>query len=572
MWLSRKQTVFLLKEIFPLSLVFIPLLFEGMGYGNEQMQFVYLIIPCFMYLYFFFFKERISVPKIASTLFLLLAGIFFISTFFFSVDRETSLLWFFYYVSLTLLFLFFYNVPVKEETFFKMIFFLSAVFVSFSLMIGDGDNVRIGLFFNLIQYVIPRIEYQFLYAYAPLHNYLGDFLGLFTIACFYFYLRKKKILYLCGFLLSIPLIFESYSRSAYVGVVAVVGIMTLRKTNFRWRGLLIALFIIFIFAGYFILTTPNFQTPALNTVRSFIMPKLGLESKYLDTRSGSLHQSFVAIRDRPLFGWGLGNNSVVSLKYVSDFISISDSAFNIFLETAVGSGIMASFILLALIIILILKSYRRDALYFYAFLYLLINFQTNASYHLFSFFALMAVCAALMYKEDNGKISTSSFALIALIPVTIAICALTSMLLISNNPRLALLFNPYSKDAYTNMLSDNSIINNPSAFEYARKFEQASGGNLSSVLFLADFYDGRGDEANALRLYKQAYFLQPLLAPQYAKRMYELLTLRESSKKAVDFFRQIIIHYQKIPRSLYVGDFKKNIDDFCIEAQGKICP
>ena len=118
-------------------------------------------------------------------------------------------------------------------------------------------------------------------------------------------------------------------------------------------------------------------------------------------RSEYLNQTMLSILERPLLGVGPGNFVYASKKYTKPTESWTETAHNIFLEIFVENGIPAG-IVFVLIMFQIFRQSERS-LFFYLALSMLINFQFDYTYRIYSFLLLFFTLLGVSYKEVKDR-------------------------------------------------------------------------------------------------------------------------------------------------------------------------
>lgn len=396
--------------ILPL-IVFFLFMVEGLGvpFGRELTYFLTILLFPILFIHTLFQKKKFVFPKKATVLFVTFLVITFLSTLF-SVNVSNSLQYLLLLLSIFFAFLISYNYKNGlEKPLLIVIFTLSMLFALYSLLLN----------FHLLNLFAPLKGYQFVFSRFGSHNHLGDFLVIPVIICIYYLVNyksvisnQKSVLFLLsiGFcLLSSVFILFSYSRSAYLSLALTVIFMLVylqkKGSTHKWMFRIIAIIIILITAFMIITITHQAQKQPLSSgVNKYLVQKENLRYKdLLGERTEYTHQALLSFQKHPLIGIGPNNFLTASLKYKSPFVNATETAHNIFLEILVGQGILGLLPFAGLILLILIKS-RKNALYF-AMLAMLINFQTDYTYQMYSFLLLFFILSGIMMNEKNPPFS-----------------------------------------------------------------------------------------------------------------------------------------------------------------------
>lgn len=385
-------------------LIFILLIIEGFGIQFSRNTTLFLIIFLFplLFVHALFLKRKIAFPKITGILFLFFLSFTLASTAL-SINISQSVEYLMYFLSLFFVFLISYNFRDElEKSIIILVFASSILFSLYSLMLN----------FHLLSFFIPQEGYQFVFSSFGSHNHLGDFLALPIIICIYYLYNRQYILLSSIFCLSsIPLVVFSYSRSSYLTIaltVIFIQFFYLQKKH-SWSSKLTSritiLIIILTTTFFFIATTRQAEKQSLpSSVNKYLTQNAGLKYKdILGERPEYIRQSFLSIQKHPIFGVGPNNFSSVSRLYSSTPMRFTSSAHNIFVEVLVGQGILGLLPFIGLILLILIKSHK-NALYF-VFLGMLINFQTDYTYQIYSFLLLFFMIAGILSRDKGSPVT-----------------------------------------------------------------------------------------------------------------------------------------------------------------------
>lgn len=387
-----------MSYVLPYLILFL-LVLEGIGipYARETTYILVIFLIPILFVHMLFHKKDILFPKRISFLFLifiassLLSGIMGINI---RNSIEHSLL----SISMFLVFLISYNYKVSlRKPLIIIIFIVPIFFILYFLLLTFHINVP-----------IPHHGYQFVFSKFGSHNHLGDFLVLPSIICLYYLYNRKHLLLAISYqLLAIIFIFFSYSRSAYVSIALTMIFLHLKylKNKRIWpiqlasRTLLVVLILSVVF--FIVATTRQAVTqPLSKEVNVTLVKKGGLKHKeLLGNRLEYIKQSLLSVQKHPIFGVGPNNFLLVSKEYAPKKSLITEATHNIFLEILVGQGIFGLLPFVGVITMILIKS-QKNVLYF-AFLAMLINFQTDYTYQIYSFLLLFFVLGGVILEKPN---------------------------------------------------------------------------------------------------------------------------------------------------------------------------
>ncbi len=375
------------------------LLFDGLGlpYGRIVSYYLILIFPFIFIIHDLVKKRKITFPKKITFAFISFY-IFYLISQFRSVNFYNSIFDTLLYGILFLCFIVIFN--HKEEItkiLPKHIFFLSAIFIVYFLLIRF-------FFFDNLPILIPFHGYQLVYSKFG-HNHLGDFLLLPTIISFYSYFKLKSKKYLFGFLFFILFLLISYSRSAYLDLIIILFLSFKRFQDKKLKVIkLVILSIVIIFSILFFATTEEYKNaPFLSHINQFLTDNVMLKEKYFyATRLVFFEEAIKSFQERPIFGVGPNNFVYASMKYSSSN-NWTFSSHNFFLDILVENGVLAFIAFLLLIFQFFKNIFAQKSLWGLTALAILLNFQTDYTFDIYSFIFLFFIILGLGYSKNETK-------------------------------------------------------------------------------------------------------------------------------------------------------------------------
>ncbi len=544
------------------------LILEGLGlkFSRDISFYILAFLPFFLFI--FGTKGRIVVPRnftILSFAFLLILTL----SFAFSLNLDQSFKFLLLYVSSFLIFIYIFNNKRRINKFLLPLIFTAAIL--FSL-------------YSLLLFFIPETGYQFVFSSFSSHNHLGDFLILPLLSSLYFFMTgEKQVLFFLTSLLFIPYFIFSFSRSSYLAFAATAILMFLwlsktRQIKSHFLSFLFLFFISSIAVLFVFITVKDVGTNTLaERAGRVLRDRHELKDKYfLAYRNKFFKEAALSIRERPLLGVGPGNFSYASAKYTELPSLWTESAHNIFLEVFVENGVFAGIVFMALIV-LILKRLRKNLLFFLA-LSLLLNFQTDYTYRIYSFLALFVVILGLNYEaREVIKWRKSNF-MFASISVFLALSALLMALsgaaLKLDKPVLSFYLYPLNKNVYKPLIDASSLKKD----REGEKFLLSPYGNFfrgdPEVLdYLGGVYEKKGDKALSLNYYEQAFEANPIRDWNIVWAVYNLKKQLLGEKEAKAFADRVFAKVEGVREKWSIDEnFRIETMKLCQSLYNLHCP
>ncbi|MCX6731066.1 MAG: O-antigen ligase family protein, partial [Candidatus Roizmanbacteria bacterium] len=496
-------------------LFLIPSLLEGIGIWVDHRIFLlyFSSIPILFYFYLSTFLKSITIPLKTSILYIFFLLFMTISTFFFSVDKQTSFELLLFYYSSFLLFIFFYNYKKGGKWLsYSFPIVLGIIFTIYSYLLP---------FFKLkgLHFLLPIGEKQFVFASYVNHNHLGDFLGLFLIILCWYGLQKKWSL-LPIFLFFLTIFISSFSRSAYLSFFIVILMMLFYNRNKLSSLILPLVFLLLssvIFATYMLSiqqpkNSPFYSLQQYGKTTFHMIPR-----DVLSARDIFIKQALLSIQKSPLFGIGGGNFIVASRNNILNNAQ-SDSAHNIFFELATEQGLLATFCFILFIFLISKCVLFTPTLPGFLFLYLLFNFQTDYTYQVYSLFLFWIILSSLTFTEKRHiSLLPALYGLLCLIPIFILASISTSVHLAKmGDYRNAIKWYPFNKGVYASAIKQSDDQVNI----YIRQTEYIAPYDVNINTVIAAYYLQNGDKQKALQYYERIYDNNHLCSFHFIKQIY----------------------------------------------------
>jgi len=553
----------MILHILLIIFLLIPSLAEGLGLGvDRRISLLYFsTIASFLYIYLLFLPKPIKMPLKAGILYLLFLFFSIVSALFFSLDKQVSFELFLLYYSSFLFFIFFYN---QKKVISHFIYYLPVV---------------LGTCFSLYSYILPFFkqngfnfllpigEKQFIFAWYGGHNHLGDYLGLLIIVLLSYCFKKKWVFFFVSIFFYILIV--SFSRSAYMALFF-VGTFMLFQERKRLSSLFLFIFLLissFILFMTYLVSMQQPSTSPFYQVQSYINSSLHFSPRDLISgRDLYMKQAILSIQKNPLFGIGGGNFIIASQNNIINN-NYSDSAHNVFLELATEQGILATACFLLFSILITKRVFQSPSISGFLFLYLLLNFQTDYIYQIYSIFLFWIILSSVAYSEkEEISIPTTVVGLSYLLPLVVLTCIMTSGLLVKmHRYEGAIGWYSLNKAAYNNSIKEAG----KKSPEFIKKMRQLAPYDRNFIIIAADYLIRQGSKKEALRYYESVYETNHLCSFYFIKKIYMLKKELQSQYDADFFLRNVVLEYNQIFAS---NSLNEEFIVFCKEAKIQQCP
>lgn len=382
-------------------LVFLVFIFEGFGlpFGREFSFYTVLIMPLFLLLPDLIFGKAIYLPRLAV---IILLSYLVIVTFAAQsgISPQNSFKGVLYLFSLSLVFISVFNHKNLALVIPGIILRLCYCFIGYSIFL---------YFFavNNLQNVIPGNGYQFVFSNFGSHNHLGDFLVLGIMVSLYELIFSGRKKYVLPVLLFSFFVFISFSRSAYVALMISVSILIisgLMRKKIKLSSITVFYGIILVAVSMFLffsVVTDIRSVPILKDVNSVLTKQLDLKDKTFVSRRDEFAKFAInSFLLRPFWGVGSGNFLYIAQENSPNTYKFKPhSSHNLFLDLLSENGIFALVLFLVFLIVVFYSNRGEPSLPFFLLLGMLVNFQTDYTHTIYSFFLLFFILLALIHKE-----------------------------------------------------------------------------------------------------------------------------------------------------------------------------
>ena len=561
-----------MRHLFFPFFLFVVLLIEGSGieFGREISLYLILFAPIF---FFLINKEKIYIPKKAgaiSGLFLITAAVSTLA----SEDLSRSLPHFLFLLSIMLLVLYAYNNKDDiKKNLPAIVYSLSAIFTGILLL---------KQFLNFSLFPFASNGYQLTHPFFYSHNHLGDFLVLTTILLIYgFFSQKKRNPGAIWILPVITAIIFSYSRSAYISLVVPLVFFVFQrlknKTRIQVVKIAAPLFLLFSVFVFFIATSimESRSIPFLSSTHQILVKNGGLFAykSFFSARPKYLEQGLRSIVNHPLFGVGGDNFFYASRETTKNpFTEIVLTSHNIFLDNLADLGVISGGLFAVLVLLLFLKSERK--VFFLLALAMLVNFQTDYTFQIYSIFLLFFIFLCVSYKEEGVAVKPLTPFLLSLVPAFLGVIILLSLLLSSlGQYKTAVALYPFNREAYFPLIT-SEVRNGEKDFAIAdvNKLVFFFPNDAQALIFAGDILAGQGLKEKAYHNYYKGFMLDSYRYPPLIKGLYKMKEQYEGKKSADKFLLSLYTKIYNLEHTLFVPqEYFMALNKACVEAEIR-CP
>ena len=489
--------------------ILIPLVIEGLGIFSQitYLSYYYFILPIALLIFSLIKKKPIHFPTAASICFILFLIFSLISALNFSVDKQISFEWWLFYLANFLIFIFFYNFKLEAKKIIKSVIVIAtAIFIAAFLLKVLFPN------FFLIKNLPAREFNLFFSFYTYAHNHLGDFLGLSLIMILAGLVKNMKKTSLILFFILIIFFFYSFSRSAYLSFSLIITIFIFQFRN-RHMTIFFSTTLFLVIAFFLLISSPYGKL--------FDLPQKNL----FDSRENYWQQGMQAIKEKPVFGFGMGNFGYASQKYRDNYSTFSETVHNFLLENFSENGFLTTLPLIIFLILILLSVWRRQSVFSLLFFYLFFIFQTDYIYRMYSVMVLFMILEAVVYEEKNNGEYTKVFGIMALFLYLILQMIIMSNILIYNNKfKLAAQIYPLNKTVYPLLIQQQLLVGNSTgAINTANKYQILAPRDEVTLQTLGLTYEILGRKNEALNYYKQICQLNIYCHPFWINKTVSLI-------------------------------------------------
>lgn len=454
------------------------------------------------------------------------------------------------------------------------------------IYVFSGIYILVWIGLTLFASFIPdplfvKTGYQFVFSKFTSHNHLGDFLMLPLIGCLYYLInhQSKKIVAIVLLLLAIFLF--AYSRSAYISLILVsismffvLGKKSYKHTSF-YKILLV--FLVGACSLFFIATVREAQAiPVVNKLHQFLSEDFSLKEKFfLSRRVDVIDQIGSKKPGDYLFGVGLGNFQSISKEYAQSRQSFSESTHNIFLDFFVENGVFAMLIFVVFLYNIFLHADKKS-LYFFFVLAMLLNFQTDYTFRIYSFFLLFFILLGLISQKEKLQKANPWILCILSGVIFFAVVRTYASLgfLYTKQYQIAWILNPFQKAVYIPLIEEQKKKNNPD--EQKRLlllYERFFSTDAVVLADIGEFYKRSRDKKKAISYFQKSFRLDRFRDHNLLNEIYSYMLSEYGQEIADGYYKAIVVKYfppsvkKKLP---YV--YRRNLDMLCGRMEGKnIC-
>lgn len=333
--------------------------------GVKNIEFFFILqAPILLFLIDYLQKKSFKIPKSLFMLQIIFLTLFVIANIF-SSNYSNIIYEIGFYTALILIYIYVYNHQNElKQTIYKYICGISILFIA------------VNIFKTQIMQLFPFIgvNNSHIISYTSFtHNHLGDFLVLPLIILAIGMIKEVTWIRLLSFIVIFPTFIFSYSRSAYLSLIVVLVLISYKIFKKINNSKKIIITICLLISVLFLFFSPTLTKG---------------EKKPFGYRDVYYKKAVEGFIKKPFFGWGAGNYANISAGTIY--------SHNIFLDMLSENGIFVFLMFLSMILYGLF--YGEKNLYYYLFIALLINFQTDLTYSIIPFIWLFFIFMGLTIK------------------------------------------------------------------------------------------------------------------------------------------------------------------------------
>jgi O-antigen ligase len=469
---------------------------------------IFLVISILSFAYLWLYNKKLSIDFNYLCMFFLSA---IVSTFL-SVDFENSFHWLYINFFCVIFFFYFYGLSNDEKN--DILLFIRQLSYLFSVF-----------FFFIVLYKFFLGKPLYFIGKNP--NYLSLFFGISLIFSISDYLKKKDIVSVIVFILSLSGLLIINSRASFFSLFVSVFILLKNKIGIKKTSII-----------YIILASAYLM---------FFFPLLRYNLKLYDLRAFERidiwSTAFKAFMSRPIFGWGGGDFSIAfeyfKFPYFDGLSYYNHSTFHAhseILNVLCENGI-AGFIFYLLFIKEVISHVKNVDMKIVFIFFTLFSFVDIVLYLPFFRFGYFIIAALMIEKRYDLIVSIRRlvFAIICFIAMEIDI-----IFVVHNNHKTPVA-------AYSALLSSKNYVKNAAIVEYSL---YSNPHNAVLYFELGRFYFNTGDMRSAILYLKRAYDLEPLF--RNALLMLAQSELYEKNNDMAEYyFKRINPNLSLVPDNFY---------------------
>lgn len=390
------------------------------------------------------------------------------------------------------------------------------------------------------------------------HNHLGDFLVLTVILLFTNFYSKKDLSYWLLMVLLFLLILASSSNPALLMLILTIFISVVRFV--KKKGIIkIPTYTSVLYLPLVFLVLIMFLTKEFGNING---------KTFSRERGIYFSNTIDAVSEKPLFGFGLGNYIYSSFKYSRGDIVYTPTAKNIMLDMLTETGIIGTLLFLIIIFTLLLRGKKN--IFYYLFFAILINFLSDYTYRISSFFILFFILAGIIYREKNRfKVNPL---LLKIIQILLFLMIAVSILIRFSWPQLPNFYSLSFVSKLNRMVHTSLIEKSPNKAQgYINLLLFVAHDDPSTDYALASSYQFQGNNEKYLQFLKKAHVNAPFKDPDLGEKIYALTNKLKGEKEAKEF---ALLYFYDYSRSTYnlPSPTTIKINTFCQRIYKFSCP
>jgi hypothetical protein len=253
-----------------------------------------------------------------------------------------------------------------------------------------------------------------------------------------------------------------------------------------------------------------------------------------------------SIVQSPLVGVGPGNFLYASMRYKPEFNTATDSSHNIFFDIFTENGKVAGLIFAAILILVFSRG--KSGVFPLLALAMLLNFQTDYTFRIYSFFILFCFLLGLIYREKNVIMITKNVLIVPslLLFFALILIGISNALTRINDYKKAFYFYPLNQDVYQVLIENDLKTTTPDESLYLKLYSVFFQGDPDTLFYLGAKYEQFNQHDKALLFYKSSYEANPFQNTNITERIYYLLAKVHGERDAREFIDKSFTFFQNV--------------------------
>lgn len=532
---------------------FIISLIEGTRVILDIRILYYLLILTPFLLFLLDTKQKYSLPR----LYVILISIYLLfSTISLATSKQigTSIELYLRDLSLILVSLYSYTYAEKiKQMLPRSLVMLSLIFIGASLVL---------LFTPYGREFIRGVRLNLLFNPAYPHKAIGDYLTFAIVICSYGILIAKDKNWIVPLLFLLPFFVLSFSRTAYIaGGVTVLYILFIFRNSLPHipKGYYFSIVLNVLFGIiFFVLLATRINHTLFTSVQTNLESTLSMFARPFGySRFPFWQMGISAFYDSPFTGFGQGSFPFISYRYMTELFLPTLTSFNLFIDTLAEQGIGAVIMLIILCVYVLWKA-RKQSLFYFLFIALLISFMGFSSFTYIQIWMIFFITVGVLLPRDKGLLVPVSKQLVLICAgigiAFIQVVTVHTLLIHAGNRVIAQKIYPYNPDNIKALIATSRLYeeNNPHTDALLIEYKKLVAMDAFALEYAGDVYSSMGEvyTQKAIHAYKESFIWGTYAYGndlyERMQKLYNLIEKSEGQGSADAYVHTFLSDYKKI--------------------------